>query len=90
MRWPRGEEWAAHLVRYSGGGRSSLEPRVGPHGGFVNDRGYEHVTCKTCGNVAVWPPPDHLPPGVVCLVPGHREIRGEDGVFRDTCPGPQR
>lgn len=62
----------------------SLE-QPGPHHGFVDARSFEHVTCLTCGGVAVWPP--NLPPGVVCVVPGHRIERDEDGrIVGDTCP----
>jgi hypothetical protein len=82
--WPRREEWWAHLARYDNG-QSSLEPRVGPHGGFVTPLGSEHVTCPTCGNVAVWPP--NLRPDVPCVVPGHRIVRDEyDRIIGDTCP----
>lgn len=57
----------------------------GPRGGFVTDRGYEHVTCPTCGNVAVWPP--NLRPDVPCAPPGHYLIRDDDGhVVDDICP----
>lgn len=59
--------------------------RVGPHGGFVTAGGYEHVTCPTCGNVAVWPPGLE---DVACAPPGHYLVRDDDGrVVDDICPG---
>jgi hypothetical protein len=84
VRWPHREDWSAHLVRYIDG-HPDLQPRVGPHGGFVNDRGFEHVTCPMCGGVAVWPP--NLNPDVPCVVPGHRIERDDEGrIVGDTCP----
>lgn len=57
---------------------------VGPHGGYVNAAGFEHVTCPTCGNVAVWPPGVE---DVTCVPPGHRLVRDIHGrVVDDVCP----
>lgn len=83
MMWPRHEDWWAHLARYDNG-RSSLAPRLGPRGGFVDALGYEHITCHTCGAVAVWPP---FRLRAQPRPPGHRIEKRGGSSWVEVCPG---
>lgn len=72
-QWPRGQNWAALLKRFHDGDDSCAPD--GPHGGYVDVRGYEFAPCLGCNAVAVWSPSGVGNPDP----PGHQ---------RGVCPGP--
>ena len=74
-------------ARRSRARRLAPHPTLKPqHGGYVTVLGYEHVICRRCKGVAVWPR-DSDPGEVYPMAPGHRvEVR--DGRAVEVCPGP--
>jgi hypothetical protein len=81
MRWPSREDWSAHLAHwYDGELRWEGRPRPD-----VNERGYIHQTCPTCGAVAVRPA--DMPRDIPVYPPGHEVLFRRGRLIVDRCPG---
>jgi hypothetical protein len=76
------DDWTDYLIRTTVAPTST--DREGPHGGIVNDRGYEHCICPVCKSVGVWS--STAPDAVYCPPPGHVVFRGARGRVLDRCP----